>query len=63
MRSDKIKEYLKQIADNVTPETQLEDIYEQLALLADIDESEEQESQGETFTQDQVEEQSKEWLK
>ena len=63
MRSDKIKEYLKQIADNVTPETQLEDIYEQLALLADIDESEEQESKGETITQSQVEEQSKEWLR
>ena len=63
MRSDKLKEYLKQIADNVTPETQLEDIYEQLALLADIDESEEQESKGETITQSQVEEQSKEWLR
>jgi len=63
MRSEKIKEYLKQIADNVTPETQLEDIYEQLALLADIDESEEQELKGETLSQDQVDEQSKEWLR
>jgi len=63
MRSEKIKEYLKQIADNVTSETQLEDIYEQLALLADIDESEEQEESGEVLTQTQVEEKSKEWLK
>lgn len=63
MKPEKIKEYLKQIADNVTPETQLEDIYEQLALLSDIDESEDQEQKGEIFTQDQVEEKSKEWLK
>ncbi|HEX9650956.1 MAG TPA: hypothetical protein VGA21_10370 [Cyclobacteriaceae bacterium] len=63
MKPEKIKEYLKQIAENVTPETQLEDIYEQLALLSDIDESEEQEQKGEIFTQAQVEEKSKEWLK
>lgn len=63
MNSDKIKEYLKQIADRVTPETQLEDIYEQLALLADIDESEDQESRGEVYSQDQVEDKSKGWLK
>ena len=63
MKSEKIKEYLKQIAENVTQETQLEDIYEQLALLADIDESEEQEARGEVLTQSQVEEQSREWLK
>ena len=63
MKPEKIKEYLKQIAENVTPETQLEDIYEQLALLSDIDESEEQELKGEILTQDQVEEKSKEWLK
>jgi hypothetical protein len=63
MKPEKIKEYLKQIAENVTPETRLEDIYEQLALLSDIDESEEQEQKGEILTQAQVEEKSKEWLK
>ena len=63
MKPEKIKEYLKQIAENVTSDPQLEDIYEQLALLSDIDESEEQEQNGEIFTQDQVEEKSKEWLK
>jgi len=62
MTPEKIKEYLKQIAENVTPETQLEDIYEQLALLSDIDESEEQELRGETLSQKEVEEKSKEWL-
>jgi hypothetical protein len=63
MKSEKIREYLKQIAESVTTETQLEDIYEQLSLLADIDESEEQEERGEVLTQNQVEEKSKEWLK
>lgn len=63
MTAEKIKEYLRQIAENVTPETQLEDIYKQLALLADIDESEEQELKGETYTPDQVEKRSKEWLR
>ena len=62
MTPEKIKEYLKQIAENVTPETQLEDIYEQLALLSDVDESEEQELRGETLSQKEVEEKSKEWL-
>jgi len=63
MTPEKIKEYLKQIAENVTSETQLEDIYEQLALLSDVDESEEQELRGETLSQKEVEEKSKEWLR
>ncbi len=63
MKPEKIKEYLKRISENVTAETRLEDIYEQLAFLSDIDESEEQEQNGETLTQQQVEEKSKEWLR
>ncbi len=63
MNSEKIKEYLKQISERITQDTQLEDIYDQLALLADIDESEEQESKGETFTQKEVEDKAKIWLK
>jgi hypothetical protein len=63
MNAERLKEYLKHIAENVTPQTQLEDIYEQLALLADIDESEEQEKNNEILSQDQVEDQSKEWLR
>ena len=59
----KLKEYLNRIAEQLTPESTLEDVYEQLALLADIDESEEQESRGETLSQEEVEEQAKEWLK
>ena len=63
MQSTKIKEYLLQIADRVTPETTLEDIYNQLALLSDIDESERQDQDGKTYSQDQVEQKTKEWLK
>ena len=63
MQSAKIKEYLLQIADKVTPETTLEDIYNQLALLSDIEESENEVKEGKIFTQDQVEQKAKEWLK
>ncbi len=59
----KLKEHLVQIADRITPESTLEDVYEELSLLADIEESEEQEQKGETLTQKEVEEKSKEWLK
>ena len=47
----------------MTPETTLEDIYNQLALLSDIDESEKEAQDGKVFTQDQVEQKAKEWLK
>ena len=59
----KLKEHLVQIADRITPESKLEDVYEQLSLLADIEESEEQEQKGDTLTQKEVEQKSKEWLK
>jgi predicted transcriptional regulator len=49
--------------DNVTAETTLEDVYNQLSLLADIDESEQQIAKGEFYTQKEVEERSKKWLK
>jgi len=59
----KLEEHLVQIADRITPESKLEDVYEQLSLLADIEESEEQEQKGDTLTQKEVEQKSKEWLK
>ena len=62
MKEVKLKEYLKQIADRLTKESTLEDVYKQLSLLADIDESEEQVEKGEVLTQKEVEERSKEWL-
>ena len=54
MTSEKIKEYLLQIAGNVNNETRLDDIYEQLALLNDIDESEEEEKRGEVLSHQEV---------
>lgn len=63
MKEAKLKEYLNQIADRLTEDSTLEDVYEQLSLLADIDESEEQVEKGEILSQKEVEEQSKEWLK
>lgn len=62
MKENKLKEYLIQIADQLTPDSTLEDVYEQLSLLADIDESEEQENNEETLTQNEVEAKSREWL-
>ena len=63
MKEVKLKEYLNQIADRLTKDSTLEDVYEQLSLLADIDESEEQVEKGEVLSQKEVEKQSKEWLK
>ncbi|MEQ9051574.1 MAG: hypothetical protein RLP11_14785 [Marinoscillum sp.] len=59
----KLKEHLMQIAGRLTPESTLEDVYEQLSLLADIEISEEQEQNGQVLTQAEVESQSQEWLK
>ena len=39
MSSEKLKEYLHQVADQVKEETSLEDVYDQLAMLSDIDEA------------------------
>lgn len=55
MESTKLKESLLKIAERVEPETTLEDIYQQLAFLSDIEESEEQEARGEVVTQEEVE--------
>lgn len=60
MKEIKLKEYLGQIASRLTKDSTLEDVYEQLSLLADIDESQEQVQNGEVLTQKEVEEKSKE---
>jgi len=59
----KLKEHLIQIAGKLTSESTLEDVYEQLSLLSDIEISEQQERVGEVVTQQEVELKSKEWLK
>ena len=63
MKGEKLKEYLLQIANQINEKTQLEDIYEQLALLSDIDQSEQEERNGQVLTHEEVAERSKEWLK
>ena len=63
MKKVALKKYLIQIAEKLTPESTLEDVYEQLSLLADIDESEEQEKNGETLSQKEVQTLSREWLR
>jgi formate dehydrogenase maturation protein FdhE len=63
MNTEKLKEYLHQIANNVNKDTRLDDIYEQLALLEDIDESEEEERAGKVIAQEEVISRAKEWLK
>ena len=63
MKEVALKKYLIQIGNRLTPESTLEDVYEQLSLLSDIDESEQQEKRGEIFTQKEVQTKSQEWLK
>lgn len=59
----KLKSYLTEIAENLTEESTLDDIYAQLSLLADIDESLQQEKNGEVYTHEEVVKMSKSWLK
>jgi len=59
----KLKDHLKQIADKLTAESTLEDVYEQLSLLSDIEISELQEKAGDVLTQQEVEIESKEWVR
>lgn len=63
MKTSVLKRYLIEIADKLTPESTIEDVYAHLSLLADIDESEKQEKEGETLTQNQVQEAAAKWLK
>lgn len=63
MSSEKLKEYLHQVAEQVKEETSLEDVYDQLALLADIDESEAEVKRGDVISHEEVINKSKEWLK
>jgi hypothetical protein len=63
MTTVKIKQSLLEIASRVKPTTTLEDVYNQLALLADIEKSEEQERKGQVMSQSAVEKNAKKWLK
>ena len=59
----KLKKHLIQIADKLKPDSTLEDVYEHLSLLTDIEISENQEKNQEVFAQEEVQHQSKQWLK
>ena len=63
MTGEKLKEHLRQIAGEIKTDTRLEDIYEQLSLLEDIEESEEEEKSGQTISHEEVIKRSEEWLK
>lgn len=63
MTGSKIKQSLLEIANRVKSNTTIEDVYEQLALLSDIEKSEQQERESKVFTQKEVEKKAKKWLK
>ncbi len=63
MTSTTLKESLLRIADRVDPSTSIEDVFKELSLIADIDESEHQEESGNTISHDDVKVQAKQWLK
>ncbi len=60
---DKLKEHLHTIAGQLTPNSTLEDVYEQLALLADIEKSEQDEKANRVFSTSEVKDRLNEWVK
>ncbi len=60
---DNLKEHLNTIAGLLTPDSTLEDVYEQLALLADIEKSEQDEQANRVFSTSEVKERLSQWAK
>ena len=60
---EKLKEHLNIIANQLTPDSTLEDVYEQLALLTDIEKSEQDEQANKLFTTAEVKDRLNEWVK
>lgn len=60
---ENFKEHLNTIAGQLTPDTTLEDVYEQLALLADIKKSEQDEQANRVFKTSEVKERLNQWVK
>lgn len=58
-----VKSLLTEVMSKLTDESTMEDVYEQLALLSDIEISEEQERNGEVLTHEELKKRSQEWLK
>ena len=63
MEAKKIKAYLQELANKVDEHTTIEDVYNHLGLLRDIDEAEEQMKLGQVVPHSEVKKQSQEWLK
>jgi hypothetical protein len=63
MTKVQLKESLLHIADKVDDKTSIEDVFKELLLLSDIEESEREELSGETYSQQEVEEMAKKWGK
>lgn len=62
IRGEKLKAYLHQIADSVDAETILQEVYHRLALLTDIEASEQAIKNGEILDNDVVFKNAREWL-
>jgi hypothetical protein len=63
MDAKRIKAYLLELADKVDSKTTLEDIYNHLALLRDIDQAEEEVKLGLVVPDSEVRKMAREWLK
>ena len=60
---ENLKEHLNTIAAQLSPDSTLEDVYEQLALLADIEKSEQDEQSNRIYTTSEVKDRLSEWVK
>jgi hypothetical protein len=63
MEAKRIKGYLQEISNKVDETTTIEDIYNHLALLREIDEAEEQMRLGMVVPHSEVKKMSQEWLR
>jgi homoserine trans-succinylase len=63
MTTSTIKNSLLEIASKVNRNTTIEHVYEHLALLNDIEKSEEQEKDGKIVTHKALKNNTKKWLK
>lgn len=60
---ENLKEHLNRIAAQLTPDSTLEDVYEQLALLVDVEKSEDDERKNQLFSNEEVKSKLDQWLK
>ena len=59
----KLKQTLLALADKIKPSTTLEEVYEQLALLSDIEKSELEIKEGKIIGNHLLKNSSKKWIK